>query len=277
MVITWIGYCLLVSALLGLAAYASERALGHYRKPVRWGWFAAIAGAVTAPVVAFVAPGLFPGAAPPPMAPLAGLGEWAVAPSVPAVPDLITGAQAAGGLDVGAVSALLGWAWALLVLAMGFHLVRAYGRLRSEMRTWTPAEVQGSPVLLSANRGPAVVGVGCSVVVMPTWIAELEDRLLRLVSLHEREHQRAGDQPAVRGRDRRACADAVEPLPVVAGVPASAGDRVRLRPPSTGPGASLRGTMRTPSSPWEPASPRRSSPRPPLPSASRPWSGGCAA
>ena len=28
------------------------------------------------------------------------------------------------------MSALLGWAWALLVLAMGFHLVRAYGRLR---------------------------------------------------------------------------------------------------------------------------------------------------
>ncbi|WP_419943093.1 TonB family protein [Candidatus Palauibacter sp.] len=193
MVITWIGYCLLVSALLGLAAYASERALGHYRKPVRWGWFAAIAGSVTAPIVAFVAPGLFPSAVPSPMAPLAGLGELGVAPSVPAVPDLMTGAQAAGGLDVGAVSALLGWAWALLVLAMGFHLVRAYGRLRSEMRTWTPAEVQGSPVLLSANRGPAVVGVGCSVVVMPRWISDLEDRLLRLVFLHEREHQRAGD------------------------------------------------------------------------------------
>ena len=57
MVITWIGYCLLVSALLGLAALASERALGHYRKPVRWAWFAAIAGSATAPIVAFLAPG----------------------------------------------------------------------------------------------------------------------------------------------------------------------------------------------------------------------------
>ncbi|WP_420463934.1 TonB family protein [Candidatus Palauibacter sp.] len=193
MVITWIGYCLLVSALLGLAASASERALGHYRKPVRWGWFAAIAGSVTAPVIAFVAPGLFPSAAPSPMAPLAGLRELGVAPSPPVVPDLLTGPQAAAGLDVGAVSALLGWAWALLVLAMSFHLVRVYRRLRLEMRTWTPGEIQGSPVLLSADRGPAVVGVGCSVVVMPRWISDLEDRLLRLVSLHEREHQRAGD------------------------------------------------------------------------------------
>ncbi|WP_425153677.1 M56 family metallopeptidase [Candidatus Palauibacter sp.] len=191
MVITWIGYCLLVSALLGLAAYASERALGHYRKPVRWGWFAAIAGSVTAPIVAFLAPELFPAAVPSPTAPLAGLGEVVVVAAAPAAPA--DGAPAAGGLDVGAVSALLGWAWALLVLAMSFHLVRVYRRLRLEMRTWTPGEIQGSPVLLSANRGPAVVGVGCSVVVMPRWIAELEDRLLRLVSLHECEHQRAGD------------------------------------------------------------------------------------
>ena len=125
---------------------------------MRWGWFAAIAGSVTAPVVAFLAPGLFPSAAPSPMAPLVGLGEAVVAPSVPAVPDLMTGPQAAPGLDIEAVSTLLGWAWALLVLAMGFYLVRAYGRLRSEMRTWTPAEVQGSPVLLSADRGPAGSG-----------------------------------------------------------------------------------------------------------------------
>ena len=47
--------------------------------------------------------------------------------------------------------------------------------------------------MLSDDRGPAVVGVGCSVVVMPRWISALEERLLRLVFLHEREHQRAGD------------------------------------------------------------------------------------
>ena len=38
----WIGYCLLVSALLGLAALLAERALGHYRKPVRAVWAAAV-------------------------------------------------------------------------------------------------------------------------------------------------------------------------------------------------------------------------------------------
>ena len=193
MVIAWIGYCLLISALLGLAAFASERALGHLRKPVRWAWFAAIVGSVTAPVVAFLAPGLFPSAAPAPLAPMAGLGDLVVAGPGPAAAGAAAGVQPGAGLDAEAVSAFLGWAWALLALGMVVHLARAYRRLRTEMRTWTRGELHGSPVMLSDDRGPAVVGVGCSVVVMPRWIAELEDRLLRLVFLHEREHQRAGD------------------------------------------------------------------------------------
>ena len=192
MVITWIAYCLLVSALLGLAAYASERALGHYRKPVRWGWFAAIAGSVTAPVVAFLAPGLFPGNEAAPSTPPVELGPPA---------DLISGAaavdpmasRAAAGIDAAAMGTILGWVWALLVVAMLIHLVRVYGRLRLEMRGWKPGHVLGAPVLIADDRGPAVVGIGRSVVVMPKWISALEDRLLRLVFLHEREHQRAGD------------------------------------------------------------------------------------
>ncbi|WP_419162765.1 TonB family protein [Candidatus Palauibacter sp.] len=190
MLIAWIAYCLLISALLGLAALAAEHALGHLGKPVRWAWLAAIAGSVAAPVVAFLAPGLFPEAGSTVFSPLGGLGEPVVA-AAPA--DPVAGSEAAHGFDAGAVSALLGWGWALLVAAMGFHLAGAYRRLRSEMRTWEPGQVLGSPVLVSEDRGPAVVGVGHSVVVMPKWISNLEDRLLRLVFLHEREHQRAGD------------------------------------------------------------------------------------
>ena len=193
MVITWIGYCLLVSALLGLAAYASERALGHFRKPVRWVWFAAIAGSTAVPLVALFAPGLLLGGAPSSATPGVGLGELVATAAGPAAPAPVAGADAAGGVDIAAVSTVLGWVWVLLVAAMALHLARAYRRLRAEMRTWTPGELEGSPVMMSEDRGPAVVGVGGSVVVMPRWISELDDRLLRLVFLHEREHQRAGD------------------------------------------------------------------------------------
>ena len=192
MVIAWIGYCLLVAALLGLAALASERALGHFRKPVRWGWFAAIVGSVTIPLVALVAPGLFPGGTASPAVPVVGLGALATSAAGPAA-AAPAGEPAFSGLSAATVSMLLGGGWALLVLGMCVYLACAYRRLRSEMRTWTPSELQGSRVLLSNDRGPAVVGIGSSVVVMPRWIAELDDRLLRLVFLHEREHQRAGD------------------------------------------------------------------------------------
>ena len=59
MVTTWVVYCLLISGLLGLAAFAGERALGHYRKPVRWVWVGVIVGSIAVPVFAFLAPALF--------------------------------------------------------------------------------------------------------------------------------------------------------------------------------------------------------------------------
>ena len=188
MVIAWIGYCLLISGLLALAALASERALGHFRKPVRWAWFAAIVGSVTVPVVAFLAPGLLPGFGVSPAEPAVGLSGVAVVAAAGELP-----AAAGGGFDAAAVGAVLAWGWLLLVVAMVGYVGRIYGRLRSEMRTWRPGRVEGSPVMISEERGPAVVGFRRSVVVMPKWIPELEDRLLRLVFLHEREHQRAGD------------------------------------------------------------------------------------
>ena len=187
MIIAWIGYCLLISGLLALAAFATERALGYFRKPVRWGWFAAVVGSVTLPFAAFLAPGLLPGIGAAPWAPLVELSEAVVVSSAPAA------AEPAAWVGAGAMSALAGGVWVLLAVGMLFHLGRAYGRLRAEMRTWTPGRVLGSPVMIADDRGPAVVGIRRSVVVMPRWIPELEDRLLRPVFLHEREHQRAGD------------------------------------------------------------------------------------
>lgn len=191
MVIAWIGYSLLISALLGLAGLASERALGHFRKPVRWGWFAAVVGSITVPFAAFLAPGFLPDTGAASIAPLAGLGEALVVTATPVAPEA---AERAAWFDAGAIGTVAGWVWAFLVAGMLVHLERAYRRLRSEMRTWTPRRLLGSPVMISNDRGPAVVGIGRSVVVMPRWIPELEDRLLRLVFLHEHEHQRAGDQ-----------------------------------------------------------------------------------
>ena len=191
MVIAWIGYCLLVSAFLGLAAFAAERALGHYRRPVRGVWVAALAGSLLLPLAAYVVPALvarlspMPQGIPIPVEALAGLGAGSA--------DAVDAAFDRGAV-VSAARTLLAWLWGVSVLALGGYLVASYRGLKREMEGWTPGRVLDAPVMMSKDRGPAVVGIRRGVIVMPTWIADLEEDLLRLVFLHEREHQRAGDQ-----------------------------------------------------------------------------------
>lgn len=192
MVIAWIGYCLLTSALLGLAAFAAERALGHYRKPVRGVWVAALAGSLLLPVAAYVVPALVAHLSPMPqgipisVASLSGLAVESAGAGEAAGFDWAAAASAAG--------TLIAWLWGVSVLALSGYLIGSYRGLKREMEGWTPGKVLGAPVMMSRTRGPAVVGIRRGVIVMPTWIADLEEELLRLVFLHEREHQRAGDQ-----------------------------------------------------------------------------------
>lgn len=192
MVIAWIGYCLLIAALLSIAALAGERALHPYRKPVRWVWAGAMAGSVLVPIAAFLVPAavreLWPAASGVSLS-LAELRQLVVTPGATA--EAAASATGSGLLDV--FSSAAAWLWAGSVVLLGGYLTGTYRRLRAEMSDWTPGEILDAPVLMSKNRGPAVVGLRGGVIVMPQWIAELEESLLRLIFLHEREHQRAGD------------------------------------------------------------------------------------
>ena len=192
MTAAWIGYLLLVSALLGLAALLAERALGHYRKPVRWAWAGAIAGSMLLPAAAYLIPSALRGAGAPISVDLLPLG------GVLGAPVAAVAAEPAAGLALLAwltsANALLVGVWVGSILLLGAYLAMTFGRLRGEMRSWTPRRILDAPVLVSPDRGPAVIGLRRSVIVLPRWIAELRDEVLRLIFLHEREHQRAGDQ-----------------------------------------------------------------------------------
>jgi TonB family protein len=189
MIIAWIGYCLVVSAFLGLAALGTERALGHYRRPVRAAWAAALAGSVILPIAAYVAPTL--------------VARFATVTPLPegfssaiALPGFTSAASPSGFDWAGLLSTaglVFGIVWAVSIAALGAHLFVSHRRLRHEMRSWTPGEILDAPVLLSPDRGPAVVGVAKGVIVIPAWVSELEESVLRLVFLHESEHLRAGD------------------------------------------------------------------------------------
>ncbi|MGH7541197.1 MAG: M56 family metallopeptidase, partial [Gemmatimonadota bacterium] len=185
--IEWIVYCLTISALLGIAALAAERALGHYRRPVRWAWAGAIGGSALLPLAAWLVPQLVRGVS-------ETLPMRTVSLDALAALGAGSGAGDAGPLSwLPSADALLAGVWIASVLGFGAYVAVAYGRLRREMRTWIAGDVLGSVVLLSPDRGPAVVGVARGVIVFPRWITELADELLRLVFLHEREHREAGD------------------------------------------------------------------------------------
>jgi hypothetical protein len=70
-------------------------------------------------------------------------------------------------------------------------------RLRLARAAWKRRLVDGTPVLVSPDLGPAVVGVRHPEIVLPRWAMAGDPEFRRLMIAHEREHQRAGDQRLV--------------------------------------------------------------------------------
>lgn len=192
MVLGWMIYALLVSGLATGAALAAERALRLYGRPGRWAWVAALTVSVGLPAAAWLLPA----------GGVAGTGANGSAGGVLALPVLPVGGEAAwAALTAGSrasswapgLDALLLGLWGAGVAATLAFALRAALRLREERRGWSPAAVDGIPVLLAEGRGPAVVGLLRGRVVLPRWIDELGAEVRRAVLLHEREHLRAGD------------------------------------------------------------------------------------
>jgi beta-lactamase regulating signal transducer with metallopeptidase domain len=78
---------------------------------------------------------------------------------------------------------------ALLAGVAAYALVEGR-RLRLGLR---PADVEGTPVLLTEAIGPATVGMYSPAILLPRWALDLDETLLRLVLRHEREHLEARD------------------------------------------------------------------------------------
>lgn len=189
MALAWMMYLLIVSALAAGAALAAEAALRLYRRPARWAWAIALLVSVGLPALAFLLPRAFAGGTP-------SLGGGV------ALPALVVGgtgtletiaADPAAWEWVARIEPLVAAFWALSTCVAAALVGVSALRLRRERREWCRESVEGEPVLLSEDRGPAVVGLFSGSVVLPRWIAELEEDALCAVLLHEREHLRAGD------------------------------------------------------------------------------------
>jgi len=210
MTIAWLLASIFTSALIGAAAFFTERVLMLRRGlPLRSVWMTAIALSL-----AWSTRGLLPAPAPlmtpSPLATELVVADPVVAPDVtrPALvlpertvpsPTVTTWSlpdrtrapwPVVSAQTEQVVHVLWGGAAAALLVAMAWSAVR----LRRERRQWRPLSLAGTDVLVSNGFGPAIVGLWRPVIVVPSWVLEVDVHTQRTILLHEDEHRRAGDQ-----------------------------------------------------------------------------------
>jgi beta-lactamase regulating signal transducer with metallopeptidase domain len=191
MVLAWMVYASVLTALVAGGSFALDRLAGIWNVPRRLVWCAALALAVLTPIAIVVRPA----------APVAGASVRIIAsreaPSVatpagrmpmrlsePRIPNWHLAVDWDRPAKAGWVAA------SLFLLALFSRGVRTTRRLRAE---WRIAELDGRRVFVGNDFGPAVVGTLRPDIVVPQWALELPAVERDLMLRHETEHVRAKD------------------------------------------------------------------------------------
>lgn len=178
---------MLVSLAVGVAftaaADAAERLSGAWRQPRRFAWVGALVATACWPLVAILRAGADQVRE--------GPAESAAALQVGHALQVFTSTTAGGGFTRQLDAVLLGvWClvsgWLLARLLVGMY------RVRRGRQLWRSEIVDGVPVRISKDEGPAAVGFPPDVV-LPEWVLDLEQPLRALVLRHEVEHRAARD------------------------------------------------------------------------------------
>lgn len=179
-------HALAVGALACAAAHGVARVQALRGRPQRWAWAGAIVGILAVPALARLAPTRAAG-------PIR-LPAVSVTAGAPATrPDAIESPALASRLDRPALDRPLTLAWLAGSLATGAWLLGGARRLARLRRRWRPATLDGVPVRVAPDVGPAVLGWRRPVIVVPAWALALDADARALLLAHEREHLRARD------------------------------------------------------------------------------------
>lgn len=181
MIASWMLYAALVGVLMTVAASALDRAAVARRRPTRMIWFAALVLSIAWPVGRGIA------RMTPERVSAVRLMPFTITVQSPAM------TTRASALSRAAIDRALLFVWCGLSALLILRMVRGLITLRRTSITWKPAEVDGTPVRLSSNVGPAVVGLRSMDVVLPEWILSLDEPLRAIVLRHEEEHRSARD------------------------------------------------------------------------------------
>lgn len=184
MLVLWMGYAVLVGAVVVGTAHLLERGVRTRR---RWLWAAAQLLAVVLPLL------------PPLLRRLGGRGaslDVVFGPVAPVMRGSFTdaiGSAAAGSDTLAFLATPAVWMWVGASIALLVVVAGGMARMRRLRRGWTPRTVDGARVLLSEDLGPAVVGVRRPAIVLPRWVLDLPPGERRLILAHEEAHRRSGD------------------------------------------------------------------------------------
>jgi BlaR1 peptidase M56/TonB-dependent Receptor Plug Domain len=209
-------YSLAITTLFAIAAAAAEHLLRLARRPARVVWIVAMLTATGFSAVRFQSglskptPLVETGPqrmTPPVVQPLAGeLPRPPIQASAPAstalessdvpttfvrlnpAPIPIVSGSAVTRFDRPLV---IGW-FAITAIGLSIILLSAI-RLSRPRPRWSTTTVDGVPVLVSHDLGPAVIGILRYRIVLPAWALELTPVERDLILAHEREHASAGD------------------------------------------------------------------------------------
>ncbi len=182
MIATWMVYTVVVGILVSLAALAAERALLLARKPVRGVWAAALFLSMLIPAVSPRLPWHFTLPSVPALSPIQSITE-----SAPRI-VLRQGATATVEERGWSTDGVLLILWGAGAGGLALFLMYAIGVLQGRRREWRRESLDGVPVLVSRDIGPAVIGWRQLDIVMPEWVRDLEDSARALVLRHEMEH-----------------------------------------------------------------------------------------
>jgi beta-lactamase regulating signal transducer with metallopeptidase domain len=183
-------YAIMVSALLSVGAFAAERAARLKRAGTRWIWLTAIVASLALPTLvsslAFELPDVFGDPVANKIVVLRQATTLTLSPAV-----WMTGEPAPASWR-GADDTIRGL-WAGVSAAMLLALIVSGALLFLRKRYWKPDTVAGTPVYITEDVGPAVVGLLRPRIALPGWVCDAKPAQRAAVIAHEQSHLDAHD------------------------------------------------------------------------------------
>jgi bla regulator protein BlaR1 len=192
--LVWMLYVIVVSALLSGAALAAEHAWRLRRRSTRWTWGLCIVASLLVPaIIASVSiqlPSIPNMVSPNASQKIVALRDATSKSLSPANWMSVDARRLSGSSNV---DTLLRRSWEAISCTLLFGLLISGIYLSLRRRRWQRGTMAGSPVLITENVGPAVVGLIRPRIAVPRWLYDAPAVTQQLVIAHERAHLEAHD------------------------------------------------------------------------------------